>query len=70
MTDDIKKLIDAIIDENPVDSEAIFNDIMVDRVADRIDAHRQEIANSYFNPVAEVETEEELATEGQEDDAE
>jgi hypothetical protein len=71
MDDKIRELIDTIIDENPVGSEATFNDLMVTRVADRIDTYRQEVANTYFNPVAEEDIEvEELATEEQADETE
>lgn len=58
MDQDIRDLIDSIIDENPVESEKIFSNLMTNRIADRIDVQRQEVANSYFNPVAEVEEEE------------
>jgi Ran GTPase-activating protein (RanGAP) involved in mRNA processing and transport len=71
MDDKIRELIDTIIDGNPVDSEAVFNDLMVTRVADRIDTYRQDVANTYFNPVAQAESEEEeLATEEQVDETE
>jgi hypothetical protein len=54
-TQQIKDLVDQIIDGNAVDSEKAFNDIMTDRVADRIDAYRQDVANNYFNPSEESE---------------
>lgn len=57
MDQHIKDLIDAIVDENSVDSQKIFSDIMADKLSDRIDAYRQEVADTYFNPVAETETE-------------
>jgi hypothetical protein len=56
-TQQIKDLVDQIIDGNAVDSEKAFNDIMTDRVADRIDAYRQDVANNYFNPSEESEEE-------------
>ena len=58
MDQEIKNLIDAIVDENSVESEKIFADIMASKLSDRIDTYRQEVADSYFNPVAEVEDEE------------
>jgi hypothetical protein len=62
-TQEIRDLVDQIIDGNAVDSEKAFNDIMTDRVADRIDAYRQDVANNYFNPVAETEEETEEITD-------
>jgi hypothetical protein len=62
----IKDLVDAIIDGNSVESEKVFSDIMTDKISDRIDTYRQQVANSYFNPVAETEeeeTEEEITDE-------
>lgn len=56
-TQQIRDLVDQIIDGNAVDSEKSFNDIMTDRVADRIDAYRQDVANNYFNPSEESEEE-------------
>jgi hypothetical protein len=63
----IKDLIDTIVDENSVDSEKIFNGIMADKLVDKIDAYRQDVANSFFNPVAETEeqSEEETTQEGE-----
>ena len=55
MDQNIKDLIDAIVDENSVNSEKIFNGIMADKLADKIDTYRQDVANSFFNPVEEVE---------------
>lgn len=57
MTQQIKDLVDAIIDDNAVDSEKVFNDIMADRLYDRIEDYRQDVADSYFNPVKETEQE-------------
>jgi len=65
-TQQIKDLVDQIIDGNAVDSEKAFNDIMTDRVADRIDAYRQDVANNYFNPSEESE-EEDTDTVAEED---
>jgi hypothetical protein len=62
-TQEIRDLVDQIIDGNAVDSEKAFNDIMTDRVADRIDAYRQDVANNYFNPVDETEEETEEITD-------
>lgn len=53
MNDQIRNLIDAIVDENSVASEASFADIMSDKLADRLDDYRKAIANSFFNPVTE-----------------
>jgi len=68
-TQQIKDLVDQIIDGNAVDSEKAFNDIMTDRVADRIDAYRQDVANNYFNPSEESE-EEDTDTVAEEDTTE
>lgn len=53
MNDQIRNLIDSIVDENSVASEATFADIMSDKLADRLDDYRKAIANSFFNPVTE-----------------
>jgi hypothetical protein len=50
MTDQIRDLIDSIVDENPVQAEKTFTDIMSDKIADKIDDYRKAIANSFFNP--------------------
>ena len=55
MTQQIRDLIDSIVDENPVQSEKTFNDVMSDRIADRLQDYRQAIANTFFNPVAVAE---------------
>jgi hypothetical protein len=49
MHESIKDLIDVIIDENPVESEKLFNNILNDKLVDRIDTYRQEVANMFFN---------------------
>lgn len=70
-TQEIRDLVNSIIDGNTVDSEAAFNDIMAGKISDRIDTYRQEVANSYFNPVAETEEEtEEETTEDVTDETE
>lgn len=53
MNDQIKSLIDSIVDENSVQAEKSFSDIMSDKLADRLDDYRKAIANSFFNPVTE-----------------
>jgi hypothetical protein len=55
MTQQIRDLIDTIVDENPVQSEKTFNDVMSDRIADRLQDYRQAIADTFFNPVAVAE---------------
>ena len=57
------ELIDSIVDDNPVDSEKIFSSIMADKISDRLQDYRKEVASSFFNPVeAGVDTQED-ATE-------
>jgi hypothetical protein len=46
----IRDLIDAIVDENSVDSETVFQNIINDKLVDRIEQYRQDVANSFFNP--------------------
>lgn len=58
----ISHLIDAIVDDNSVDSEKIFNSIMADKIADRLQDYRKEVASSFFNQ-PEVEETHEDATE-------
>jgi hypothetical protein len=48
----ISALIDAIVDEKSVDAESAFDQIMADRLADRIGEYRQDMANKFFNPEA------------------
>lgn len=55
----INSLIDAIIDGDAVESEKAFNDLMAAKVSDRIETYRQDVANSYFNPVDETDVEDE-----------
>lgn len=50
MSDSIRNLISSIIDDNSVESEKHFNDVMNDKLVDRIDDYRKAIANSFFNP--------------------
>lgn len=60
MTQQIKDLVDAIVDDNAIGSEKVFNDIMADRLYDRIEDYRQDVANNYFNPTAEQESTEQI----------
>lgn len=62
MSDQIRDLIDSIVDENPVQAEKTFTDIMSDKIADKIDDYRKAIANSFFNP--EPVSEENYSNEG------
>ena len=55
MTEQIRDLIDSIVDENPIHSEKTFNDIMSDKIADRLQDYRQAIADTFFNPVVAEE---------------
>lgn len=59
----INSLIDAIIDGDAVESEKAFNDLMAAKVSDRIETYRQDVADSYFNPVAETDEEGEEDTQ-------
>lgn len=49
MTEQIRDLIDAIVDENSVDAEKVFSAVMYDKISEKIDTFRKEVANSYFN---------------------
>lgn len=49
MTEQIRDLIDAIVDENPVDAEKVFSSVMYDKISEKIDTFRKEVANMYFN---------------------
>lgn len=49
MTEQIRDLIDAIVDENSVDAEKVFSSVMYDKISEKIDTFRKEVANSYFN---------------------
>lgn len=65
----ISALIDAIVDGNSVDAETSFDQIMADRLADRIGEYRQDMANQFFNPEAAVAEEEQEEQEEQAEDA-
>jgi ribosomal protein L9 len=58
--ENINALIDAIADNNAVESEKIFNSIMADKIADRLQDYRQDVAANMFNT---PEVEESDATE-------
>lgn len=45
---EIKNLIDAIAADNAIESEQIFDQIMSQRVGERIDDYRQEVARNMF----------------------
>lgn len=51
------ELIDAIVDDNAVESEKMFNSIMADKIADRLQDYRKEVAATFFNQGAEAEVE-------------
>lgn len=69
-TDD---LVVSAIQQKPVEFENIFGSLMVDRLQAAVEARKQEIAQTMFNPAdeesieteVEAETEEELETEDQ-----
>jgi len=63
MSEQISNLIDAIVDDNAVDSEKHFNSLMADKIADRLQDYRKEVAASFFNPQVEEQETEENATE-------
>jgi hypothetical protein len=52
--ENINALIDAIVDNNSIESEKVFNSIMSDKISDRLQDYRQEVATKIFNaPEAE-----------------
>jgi hypothetical protein len=56
------ELIDAIADDNAVESEKIFNSIMADKISDRLQDYRQEVASTFFNATeTEAEAQENAA---------
>lgn len=62
--DSIRNLIDAIANDKPVDAQNMFDSIMSQRVSERIDDYRQEVAKSMFkSPEVEAETTEEITQE-------
>lgn len=59
----VMELIDTIVSDNAVDSEKVFNSIMADKIADRLQDYRKEVASNFFNQAdAEVDGQED-ATE-------
>lgn len=65
--DSIRNLIDAIAADKPVDARDVFDTIMSQRVSERIDDYRQEVAKNMFASPEEVQEEEptEESTEDQ-----
>jgi hypothetical protein len=52
--ENINALIDAIVDNNSIESEKVFNSIMADKISNRLQDYRQEVATKFFNtPEAE-----------------
>lgn len=62
---EIKNLIDAIAADNPIESEQIFDQIMSQRVGERIDDYRQEVAQNMFASITTTEVEDQEDSETQ-----
>jgi hypothetical protein len=52
---DTLDLIQAIANKEPVESERIFNELMADRIANKIEDRKGEIASTLFNGRKELE---------------
>lgn len=71
---DLTDLVVSAIEQKPLDFETAFNDIIVDRIRDAVEAKKVEVAKQMYGyePEAEqetndAETEEDSNKEGQED---
>ena len=67
---DLTDLVVSAIEQKPLDFETAFNDIIVDRIRDAVEAKKVEVAKQMYGYEAEpddAETEEDSNTEGQED---
>ena len=53
---DTLDLIQAIANKEPVESERIFNELMADRIANKIEDRKAEIASDLLNGRRELET--------------
>ena len=51
MSEMVKNLISAISSGSAVDTENAFNDVIADKISDRLDAKRSELAQSMFKQV-------------------
>ena len=64
MSENISNLVNAIKDGNALDTEHAFADAMADKLADKLDAMRQDVAKNMFaSPEVEMEDEAEVETE-------
>lgn len=52
--DDVRKLIDQIVDGNASDSQESFNDIMSTRIMNRLDDMKKEVGASMFASTQET----------------
>ena len=61
MSESISNLVNAIKDGNALDTEHSFADAMSDKLADKLDAMRKEVAkNMFVSPESSVTTEDEV----------
>lgn len=59
----IRSLIDAIAADKPVDAQNMFDAVMSQRVSERLDDYRQELAQSLFKTPEATEATEEVSQE-------
>lgn len=65
----VTDLVFSALEQKPMDFEAAFNDLVVDRIRDAVEQKKIDIAQQMYGyqPEYEQETEEDLDTEGQQD---
>lgn len=69
----VSDLVFSALEQKPMDFEAAFNDLVVDRIRDAVEQKKIDIAQQMYGyqpeaePEYEQETEEELDIEGQQD---
>lgn len=66
----INTLLIHAIEHQPKEFQAAFNDLLTQKIMDRVDAAKQEVAQNYFNYEEQPENESEEETEEQTDEVE
>lgn len=55
----IQTMIDAIVNDKPVDAQAAFDDVIGEKITSRLDDMRIQVAQNMFAPAAQQEATEE-----------
>lgn len=60
MDNEYDELIDLAINKQPIKFQSAIDDIFKEKIANRVDALRQDVAQNYFNPPDPDELEDEI----------